>query len=219
MSDIFREIDEDMRRERMGELWKKYGSWVVAAAVLVVLATAGWRGYEFWRSREAQAAGARFEKALEAARDNKEAEAEKQFAEIAADAPGGYRILARLRGAAEISKRDPDAGVAAWRAVAGDSGVGSVLQDLARARVGYLLVDKVAYADLAKEIEGLTAASNPWRNAARELLGVSALKAGDLTNAGKWFDQIVADREAPANMRKRAEDFLGFVAGGAVRTQ
>ncbi|MBN9061897.1 MAG: hypothetical protein BGP06_11855 [Rhizobiales bacterium 65-9] len=219
MSDIFREIDEDMRRERMGKLWQKYGSWVVAAAILIVVAVAGWRGYEYWRNRQAQAAGAQFEKALELARENKDAESEKAFAAIAADAPGGYRILARLRGASETAKLDPDKGVEAWKAIAADAGVGAVIQDLARLRAGYIQIDKVAYAELSKDLESLTGAGNAWRNEARELLGVSALKAGDSAEAGKWLDQIVSDRDAPAALRKRAEDYLGLVAGGAVRTQ
>ncbi|MET0606079.1 MAG: tetratricopeptide repeat protein [Beijerinckiaceae bacterium] len=219
MSDIFREIDEDLRRERMGALWKKYGNWVVTAALLIVAGTAGWRGWEYWRTREAEAAGARYEKALELARDSKDAEAEQAFSAVVAQAPGGYRILARMRGAAEIAKRDPEAGVAAWRAIAGDAGVGGVIQDLARIRIGYLIVDKASYADLAKETESLTASGSAYRNAARELLALSALKSGDTTNAAKWLDQIVADREAPQGMRQRAEAFLGFVAGGQVRTQ
>lgn len=219
MSDIFREIDEDMRRERMGLVWKKYGSWIVAAAIMLVLGVAAWRGWEYWQGRQAAAAGARFEKALELARDNKDGEAEKAFAAIAVDAPGGYRILARLRGASEVAKADPDAGVTAWKAIAGDAGVGAVIQDLARVRAGYLTVDKLSYADFAKELESVAGAGNAWRHEARELLGVSALKAGDLANAGKWFDQIVSDRDAPAALRKRAEDFLGLVAGGAPRTQ
>ncbi len=219
MSDIFREIDEDLRRERMGKVWKKYGNWVIAAALLIVASTAGWRGWEYWRNKQAEAAGARFEKALELVREGKDSDAEKALAEVAADAPGGYRILARLRGAAETAKRDPDAGVAAWRTIAGDASAGAVVQDLARLRVGYLLVDKAPYADLAKEIESLTSPANSWRNAARELLAVSALKANDMTNAAKWLDQIVSDREAPQSLRQRAESFLGLVAGGPVRTQ
>ena len=192
MSDIFREIDEEMRRERMGEIWKKYGSLIVAFALLIVLGTAAWRGYEYWRSLQAQQAGARYEKAMELARDGKPDEAEKAFAAIAGDAPGGYRILARMRAASETAKTDPDAGVTAWRAIAADSGVGAVSQDMARLRIGYLLVDKTPYADFAKEIEGLAQVGNPWRNAARELLAVSALKANETASAAKWLDQIVA---------------------------
>ncbi|WP_342362225.1 tetratricopeptide repeat protein [Terrarubrum flagellatum] len=219
MSDIFREIDEDLRRERMGLMWKKYGGLIVGAAFLLVLATAGWRGWQYWQGKQAQEAGGRFEKALELSRDGKDSEAEKAFVTISADAPAGYRILARLRGAAELSKIDPDSGIAAWRAIAADSGVGAVTQDLARVRVGYLLLDKAAYADLAKEMEPIAVPSNPWRNEAREILGASALKASDLANAGKWFDQIVSDRDAPPGIRQRAEAFLGFVAGGPARTQ
>ena len=48
MSDIFQEVDEEVRRERLMQLWKRYGNFVIAAAVIVVLGVGGWRGYQWW---------------------------------------------------------------------------------------------------------------------------------------------------------------------------
>jgi hypothetical protein len=59
--------------------------------------------------------------------------------------------------------------------------------------------------------------TNPWRHSARELLGLSGLKAGDLEFAGRWFDQIAADRETPAGLRQRLEVYTALVAGGPVQ--
>ena len=41
-----REIDEELRREQLLKLWDKYGTYVLAAVVLVVLGVAGWKIYE-----------------------------------------------------------------------------------------------------------------------------------------------------------------------------
>ena len=64
----------------------------------------GWRGYQYLEAQKAAEAGAAFDKAAELSEANKHAEAEAAFADLAAKAPSGYRILARLRTAAEVAK-------------------------------------------------------------------------------------------------------------------
>ena len=68
MSDIFQEVDEEVRRDKAAEFWKKYQNLILAGAVLVVLASAGFRYWQYERERAAQAAGDQFQQAL-AARD------------------------------------------------------------------------------------------------------------------------------------------------------
>ena len=215
MSDIFRELDEDMRRERMEKAWAKYGNVIIGLAMLIVVGVAGWRGYQYFQTQAAQTAGAAYDKALQLAREGKHAEAEKAFAALGNDTSAGYRALARFRTAAETAQRDPAGGIAAWKALAADASLGSVWQDLAKLRGAMLAADTVSYDQLRAEIESLTAPTNAWRNSARELLGVAALKANKMDEAGKWFDLMVIDKDTPSAMRQRAETFQGIAAGGA----
>lgn len=217
MSDIFRELDEDMRRERMEKLWKKYGNLVIALALLIVVAVAGWRGWQYFQTQAAQTAAASYEKALQLAREGKHADAEKEFQKLATDSAAGYRILARFRAAAEAAQRDPAAGLAAFKALAGDPAIGPVQQDLAKLRAGMVAADTQSYDQLKADLEGLTTPQNAFRNSARELLGVAALKAGNNADAAKWFDQIVIDKDTPGPMRQRAEIFQGIAAGSAAK--
>ena len=83
---IFAEIDDEVRRERYKQLWGQYGSYAIAAAVVVVLAIGGWRGYQWWEARQAAEAGAKFEAAAELLEQDKYAEAEAAFAKIRAGA-------------------------------------------------------------------------------------------------------------------------------------
>ena len=121
MSDIFREVDEDVRRDRAAEFWKKYQNYVIAFAALIVLATAGWRFYDYRRLQAAEAAGAQFEQALQLDQSGKPADAAGAFAKIAADGPSGYRTVARLAQAALLSKTDPAGSMAAYDALAQDA--------------------------------------------------------------------------------------------------
>ncbi|MBN8940932.1 MAG: tetratricopeptide repeat protein [Rhizobiales bacterium] len=212
MADIFDEVEEDLRRARFEKFWQKYWPVMAALAAVVILVIGGWRFYEWRQEQQSAAAGARFEAAMRLSRTNG-AEAEAQFATIAADAPSGYRILARLRQATELASRDKPAGVAAFDAIAADSGIGSVLQDVARIRAGYLLVDTASQADVARRVEPLTAAGLPFRHSARELMALAAMRAGDKAGVDKWLQAIQADQETPQGVRGRAELIAAVSAG------
>ncbi|MDJ1156975.1 tetratricopeptide repeat protein [Chelatococcus sp. SYSU_G07232] len=219
MTDIFREIDEELRRDKAAALWARYGNIVIGLAILLVIATGAWRYWQHRETQKAEAAGARFEEALTLARDGKGEEAERTLEAVAKDAPNGYRTLARFRLAAEVGKRDPEAGAAAFDALAADTTVGGLLQDLARLRAVMLRFDGLDPRAVSAKLEPLAAPSSAWRHSARELLGLAALKAGDYEAAGRWFDQIVADRETQGSLRQRAEIYLGLVRGGPVTKQ
>ncbi len=106
MSELFDEVDEEVRRDQLKKLWEKYSIYIVALAVLIVAGVGGWRGYEYLEAKKAAEAGAAFDRAAELSEQNKHAEAEVAFADLVAKAPSGYRVLARLRLAAEVATRD-----------------------------------------------------------------------------------------------------------------
>jgi len=128
VSDIFREVDEDVRRERLQQLWDRHSNLIVAAALLVVLAVGGWRGYEYWENQKAAESGAAFEAAVALAEAGKQAEARAEFGKVAKEGSSGYRTLARFRDTAELAKINPAAAVKEYEALAADSSLGRTLQ-------------------------------------------------------------------------------------------
>ena len=90
MSDIFQEVDEEVRRDKAAEFWKKYQNQILAAAVLIVLAAAGFRYWQYERERATQAAGDQFQQALTALEGGKLDEAKAGLDKIAAQGPSGY---------------------------------------------------------------------------------------------------------------------------------
>ncbi|WP_296577790.1 tetratricopeptide repeat protein [Phreatobacter sp.] len=204
MADIFDEVEEDLRRARFETLWKKFWPVIVGAAVTVVFVVGGWRFYDHLQAQRSAAAGARFESALRLSRTSG-TEAEAQFAALAAEAPSGYRILARFRQATELAVRDKPAAAAAFDALAADAGIGPVLQDLARLRAAYALIDSAPPAELTRRAEPLATADGSFRHSAREILALAALKAGDRPAAERWIKAIQDDRESPQGVRGRAD--------------
>lgn len=205
MADIFNEIDEDLRRERFHRLWTRYGAYVVGLAVLIVLAVAGWRGYEWWRLQQNQAAGARFEAAMKLAADGKPAEAEAAFAALEKDGTAGYRLLARFRAAAELAKTDAPAAVADYDALAKDPSIGTLMQNVAQVRAALLLVDTASLADIESRMKPLDTPEGTFRHSAREIIGLAQYKAGDYKAATETFTALLNDGQTPPGLRRRAE--------------
>jgi hypothetical protein len=214
VSDIFHEVDEEVRREQLKKLWQRYGNYMVAACILVVAGVGAWRGYEWWVTKKAAESGAAFEQAVTLAEAGKAQDAEAAFPKLANDGTAGYRVLSRLREAAELSHTDPKAAVKAYEELAADRGAGQVIQDIAAVRTGFLQVDTSSYADMRARLEPLTAADRPFRYSARELLALSAWKNGDMAAARQWADMIIADPQTPAGARSRAEMLSELIAAG-----
>nr|WP_249798050.1 tetratricopeptide repeat protein [Bradyrhizobium zhengyangense] len=186
-------------------MWDKYSLYFIALMVLIVAAVGGWRGYQYLEAKKAAEAGATFEKAVELSEQGKHAEAETAFADLAAKAPSGYRILSRLRAAAEVSARDPKAAAKMFDDIVADRSVGSEWQDLAKIRAASLLVDSASYADIQQRLETSAEPKSTFRHSARELLALSAWRNNDMTAARKWVDAIAEDGETPPSLRSRAE--------------
>ncbi|MGY2047758.1 tetratricopeptide repeat protein [Methylobacterium sp. JK268] len=217
--EFIREVNEDYRRDRAAEIWKRYSGVFIGIAVLVVIGVGGWRFWQHEQQVQAEAASNRFDQAVRQAKDlpkDKGAEAAKTFEAVAAESPAGYRALARLRAAAELGQTDPAAGAKAYAAIADDTAVGPGLRDAARLRGAMLRLDGND-PEALNTLQGLAASGNAFRHTAREMLGLAALRKGDYEAAGRWFDQIAADRETPQGLRQRLEVYVALVAGGPVK--
>lgn len=205
MSELFDEVNEDVRREQLKKLWDRYSIYIVAGALLIIAGVGGWRGYQYLEGQKAAEAGAAFDKAVEFSDQNKHAEAEAAFNDLAAKAPGGYRLLARLRAAAEVANRDPQAAARMYDDIAADRSVGAPEQDLAKIRAAGLLMETASYPSMLQRLEPATVPGATYRHTARELLALSAWRANDTTAARKWLDLIANDGETPPSLRSRAE--------------
>ena len=215
MTDIFQEVDEEVRREQLKKLWERYGTYFIAACIVLVICVGAWRGYEWWQAKQAAQSGAAFEQAVKLAESGKHQEAAAAFTKLLADATPGYRVLARLREAAELATTDRKTAVAAYDAIAADNRAGQVVRDLAAVRAGYLLVDTAPYSEILQRLEPATAADRAFRHSAREILALSAWKTGDMSAARRWTEMIMGDPQTPPGPRSRAEMLSELIAASA----
>ena len=215
MSDdsFFREVDEELRSDRMKTIWKNYGKYLIGLAILIVLATAGYRGYEYWSSTQAARSGDAFLEALNLAGQGKQEDALAALRDLEETGYGSYGDLARMRAATLLATmKDYRGAIAEYDEIGKDNSIAKAIRDSARIMAGYLLVDHGSYEEVSAQVEVLSGEGNPMRHSAREALGLSAWKAGDYDQANQWFTLIVNDNETPGDIRQRAEVLLNVIA-------
>jgi hypothetical protein len=216
--EFIREVDEEYRRDQIVQIWKRYNGLIIGIAILLVAAVGGWRYWEYRERVRAEAAAEQYEEALKQARAGNVEESQKTLEALAKEAQGGYGTLSRFRLAAELGKGSPEEGAKAFDALASDASLSETWQGLARLRAAMLRMDQAdSSATVRQNLEGLATPTGIWRHTSRELLGLSGLKAGDMDYAGRWFDQIAADRDTPPALRQRLQIYTALVAGGPVQ--
>lgn len=209
---LIREVDEDLRRDRLAQLWKQYGSLLVGLVVVLVLAVAGYQGWRsYQRSTHADASRRLAEAARLVATDP--AAAAQAFTAVAEDGPSDIALLARLRAADALARKGDRAGaLEAYQKLAASTSdpLYGFLGTLFRA----ILVLEQPEANLAAletltaELEPLTAADQPWRYTAQEILAAAALERGDRAKAKEVLEALRNDPLAPAEARARAGQIL-----------
>ena len=211
MSDIFREVDEEVRQDRALEFWNRYQTLILAIAIAIVIGSGAWKFWQGQQQKAAEAADEKYQTAMFASRDGKSAEALAGFQALAKDAPKGYATLARLRAAGELSATDKPGAIKAFDALATDASLDPLFRDDARLRAALLRVDGADRKEMEERLTPLAVGGGAFRSSARELLALVAMRDNDLEAAGRWLDQIVTDTGAPENVKQRAEAFMGLV--------
>jgi hypothetical protein len=204
-SAAFQEVDEAVRQDELKAWWTRWGTYVVAGAVLVVVAVAGlvgWRQYD--NTQRAQASAAYSAALAKIGPDNAGARAE--LSQQAQSAPEPYRSLAALAAAQLLDK--PADQVAALEALAPK--LPPELSDLALVIAGFRSVDIGKLDGLLPKLEPLAQTERPFHTSATELQALAAARKGDLKKARELWTAITKDSAAPQGAQQRAQAMLTY---------
>lgn len=214
MVDLFNEVSEDLRRDRLNRLWARYGLYVIALAVLIVLATAGWRAWLYYEKEQADATAVDYIAAVAKANEGDHKAAIAALDAVAAKGPSGYTTLARFRAAAEtMASGDGEGALKAWQALADDRSLSTELKDLARYRAAMIAVDSEDYDTFSKRVASLTTDGNPWKPYAEELKAISAIKVQKWEDARTALEAITHEMSVPQDVESRAQILMELVTG------
>jgi hypothetical protein len=204
VSDIFREVEEDVRRERLEKWWKKYGDYVIAGVSVIAIAIGGYKLWQHYEEQQRLKASSEYQSAIQLEQAGQIEQAAQAFAEIAKHAPSGYALVARLSNAdALLAAGRRTEAVAIYMDIAKDENAG--LGDLARIRAAWAQADTLSTAELKTLLAPLAQSETPWRYMAREILAYRDFHDGLTRKAQKEYEGLAAASDAPSGLRQRAQ--------------
>ena len=212
MSDVFREVNEDLRREQLKRLWSRYGIYVIGAAVLIVAAVAGYQILQSIADGRKTESGDRYQAAMTLYLDGDLEGAGAAFDLLAEDGYGGYQFLALMgTAAARADLGDINGAIAAFETVAGDPDAEPAIRGAALIRAGLLLVDTLTPDQMAERMARLTESGNRYRTLALEAMVLTAINAEDFDRALGWVIDMVEDPSANDSINARANILFSYI--------
>lgn len=211
--DIFREVEEEVRRERLEKLWKDYGDYITAAASLLILGAAGFQLWRVYEARETAKASNQYILAMQMMENGQSQAAARAFARLSKDSPRGYSHLSELQSAdALLAAGNRDEAVAIYRRIvsSGDEMLGAI----ARIRAAWATVDNSPRSDIESLLGPLTVPTNAWHPMAREILAYADYRTGAIGKARAEFEQLAKDPAASAGVKQRAQAMATFIGAG-----
>ena len=217
---FLREVDDDLRRDRMEQFMKRYGAWLVAAVVVFLIAVAG---YLYWQKKQQQKASAQSEELMAIYNDigaGKTDAAKKKLQPLENASSDLVRSLALLTEAAiALDANDRDTALAKYKTISADNDLPDPYRDLALVRATSLEFDKLKPEEVISRMEPLTKPGNPWFGSAGELTAMAYIKQGKTQEAGRLFAAISADKQVPDTIRSRAVQIAGTLGVEASAAQ
>lgn len=214
---LLREVEEELRRERLTAIWNQYGTLILAGVALLVAGVGGWKYWQNQQIAAAQTAGISYERATQSLANSKTDEALTKLKEITAEGPGGYQTLAQLQIAgAHLKKGEKDKALAAFDAIAGDAEADATLRDYATLQAVALNIGDADLSEVQNRLNRLITGSSDWKSSARELVALAAFREKKFDVAKTNLRAIVADPSAAEGMIKRANTLLASIAAKEV---
>ena len=204
MSDIFQEIDEDLRQDKAARLWKAYGKYIVALAIFIILAIASYRFIEHKNEKNREQTSELYELASETGRSGDKKAAIELLSDEMFDENIGYTIISKLKKAALAkSNNDLEGTEIVLKEIITNEDIPLYLRDLARLKLFASDSDNIS-----SQLEVLIEEEGPWKFLALELKGGIQLEGGNLKEARSIFKELTDDANTPNNLRRRASEIL-----------
>lgn len=194
MTDVFREVDEELKRDKFERAIRENIPWVIGTFIAMVAAASIGVGVRGWINKRAETRTAALVQAVDATGT------EALRAQIDA-AAGDYKRLGQLQLAGRLAAEQPDAAATAFDAAAGNGALG----ELALVLGALNKLDTAPPDSIIAEMKPLTDAGNPWHGSALEITALALVRAGKPAEAAAIFGQLAKDASVPEGIRARAE--------------
>ena len=209
MADLFQEIDDELRQDKASRLWRVYGKYVVAAAVVIIISVGG---YKFWQQKQlddGEKASIAYEAALERSASGDHNGAIDQLNKEELGTVAGYAALSQMQKANLAMKiNDFEAALITFKDIAENDNYPQSIKDWASFRYAAVRVEKQIDSNAPADLDSLIATDSPWRFLAKEIKAIRGIETGNKSAAKAIFSELADDENAPERLRVRAAEFL-----------
>lgn len=206
MADIFDEIEEELKQDRLNSLWAKYGKYLVGFAVAIVALVAGFQGYKSWQKNTIETAADNYHQALMSDQPA------SRLAEVRPELSAGYQMLAGFRQAEKLASQGNMAEAEqVYLALSTDSSIDSLYQDIALLLSVMTGAQTASTGELRQRLEPLISSANVLQGLALEQAAALDIRDNDMASARARLEQIGELTEISGNLRMRAEQLLDIL--------
>ena len=198
MADIFDEINEELKQDRMSALWARYGKYLIAVAGLVIAVVVFTQTYKQWQASQNEQAAETFYQAMMGD------DAAAAFEVGRDDLTEGYQMLADFKIASDkASSGDKQAAEELYLALSTNDDIAPLYRDLALLLAAMNVPDSRTADDIIAMLVPLTQGSGPFQGLALEAAAGADVQAGRIEAAKEKLGQIeqLADISAPLRQR------------------
>ena len=209
---LFKEIDEDLRQQKYANLWKKYGKFVIAGAVVLIIGVASIQGWEAYNLNRKITDSNLLMSALKSIDQANPTNAIALLDNLTKDGSLGYSILAKFNQAAILTKSGKyHKAIENYLSISEDMRIEQNLRDLALIRSAYLSLEHTSSDKPLEKLSSIINMENAWRHSAKELSALFSYKSGDNVRAHQLYKELADDTTAPTGMRSRAAEMAAIL--------
>jgi hypothetical protein len=218
-----KEVDENLRRDRVLDFFKEKGSWLVGGVILFLAVCAGIIWYQQHRENVAEAEVEQLAQTYKDIASGNTSKAPQQLDALADSGSKAVRATALFtRAAVALQQNDDKSATAIFKKIADDSSFPDAYRNAALIRQTALEFDGMQPQQVIARLEPLAKPGNPWFGSAGEMTALALIKAGKQKEAGQLFATIAKDKSVPDSIRNRAIQIsgsLGADVGAATGSQ
>ncbi|MBJ7410780.1 MAG: tetratricopeptide repeat protein, partial [Phenylobacterium sp.] len=217
MTDLFEEVEEQLRSDRYKQFARKALPWMLGIAAVVLVAFLGYWGYDSYRNNQIAKASETYSAAMDAFVAGDRDKARQLWTEVSKSDAKAYKALSLMHlGAYAVEARKPADAVKLFDEAA-EVAPDAIVGDAARLKSAFQLLDTASLKELEGRLKPLTEEGRPYRVQAREALAFAKLNAGDLAGARGDFVLISQSLDAQQGAQARAQAAIGLIDSGSAK--
>ncbi len=211
MSDVFNEVDEELRREQANRLFKRFLPYIIALIVVIVGGVSAVQGWTWWQEKQRSEAADTYARAAKLLEQKDFAAAAAAFTDFAQTGPSGYAALSKVQAAIATMNMGRKAEAAKLFTEAASAFDDPLFSDLAMLKAVMVVYDEISLADMDAKLGPLMEPGRPFRALARELMASKSMDEGDFTRARQEYSVLSMAFDAPSGTRQRAQMALSLL--------